>query len=238
LVGGSAEGFSHVYDDDGYSQDYDSAHTHAITRFNYTVSADNLQFIIGAAEDTFPTQPSQRDYEIHLRGIAPAVSVKVVGQSATLPFRTYSALPLTIAGKDDNDDYYTYDGSTLTVIIHIHSIPTLSSSTVLVQLSAAVNDPVFLSHSGYPGLLQRLISAKIALDNEWGTCCTVYMDDYPTLLAAAQVGDRIINNPQQTRQILQTNWSSLVNGACREINGGISNLRAALRLQLSAQLCS
>ncbi|CAF5130130.1 unnamed protein product, partial [Rotaria sp. Silwood1] len=115
LIGGSSKGKGYVYDDDGSTMAYqDSSHsTSAITYFYYTVSVNTLQFTISAASGYFPTFPTSRTYEIHLRGIFPATNVRI--NNINISFEPFNEL---INGQNSITNSYTYDGSTLSIIIY------------------------------------------------------------------------------------------------------------------------
>ena len=237
-IGDAHSGTGLLYDDAGDSQDYlmpAGSHSFAFTEFSYRINGSRLAFHISAANDSFPTLPASRTWEIHLRGIVPAETVSANGRR--LPFMSFDSLPISFAkGATQQDDYWTYDGNTLSVIVYLNRpISVHNATTVLLSLNAS---STLQSPDGYIAVLQRWIAAKIELDNEWGSDHTVFMDDYPTLLRLAQMGDVVTNNSTQVQQLIGSQqWGELVDAACREINGGISNLRPSLMVLLDAQLC-
>ncbi|CAF1060534.1 unnamed protein product [Adineta steineri] len=234
LIGGSPKGRGHVYDDDGTTIAYkDSTNiTTAVTRFDYTVSGNTLQFNIAAAIGSFPKFPSSRSYEIQLRGVFPATSVSI--NNTFLPFEPFNEL---INGQDGTTNGYTYDGSTLSIIIYIRQpVSTSQTLQIQVQLSDSISHPYLVQvPTSFVGLLARCQSAKARLDYEWGIK-TVYMDDYPLLLDAAATGLRITHSPSTAKDELNQFFSERMTGACDEIANKISNLDSNVRTILLAQL--
>lgn len=179
--------------------------------------------------------PSARAYEIHLRGVFPANSVKVNG--VAIPYEPFNEL---LNGLDGTADAYTYDGSTLSVIVYIRQpVSTSQSNAIEVQLSESVTHPLLVqAPAAFVGLLARCQSAKARLDYEWGVR-TVYMDDYPLLLDAAATGLRITHTPETAKDELNQFFTNRMPGACDEVANKITNLDPKVRSVLLAQLqCS
>ncbi|CAF4769481.1 unnamed protein product, partial [Rotaria sp. Silwood2] len=142
LIGGSLKGRGYVYDDDGSTIAYqDPSHsTSAITHFYYTVSVNTLQFTISAASGSFSTFPTSRTYEIQLRGIFPATNVLI--NNVNISFESFNEL---INSQDDIKNGYTYDGSTLSIIIYIRQAVSTSESVVIeVELSESISNPLLV----------------------------------------------------------------------------------------------
>ncbi|CAM2719738.1 unnamed protein product [Rotaria socialis] len=234
LVGGSSKGRGYVYDDDGTTIAYqDSTHaTNAVTRFDYNITGDTLQFTVSAATSSFSTFPTARTYEIQLRGIFPATNVLV--NNVPIPMEPFNEL---INGQDGTTNGYTYDGSTLSIVIYIRqSMSTSQSFQIQIQLSESISHPLLSQvPTAFVGLLARCQSAKAQLDYEWGVK-TVYMDDYPLLLDAAATGLRITHSPTTATDELNAFFQVRMPGACNEIANKITNLDPALQGVLLAQL--
>lgn len=187
---------------------------------------------VSAATSNFSTLPSARTYEIQLRGILPATGVTVNG--ASIAYEPFNEL---INGQDGTTNGYTYDGSSLAIIIYIRQpFSTSQQLQIQVQLSENVTHPLLLqAPTSFIALLARCKSAKAQLDYQWGVR-TVYMDDYPLLLDAAATGLRITHNPSSAKDEINTFFNQRIPGACDEVANKISNLDPNLRSQLLAQL--
>ncbi len=142
-----------------------------------------------------------------------------------------------INGQDGTTNGYTYDGSTLSIIIYIRQpISTSQSIQIQVQLSESISHQLLIqTPAPFVGLLARCQSAKALLDYQWGVR-TVFMDDYPLLLDAAATGLRITHSPLNTTNELNTFFSQRLPSACDEIANKITNLDLNLRNVLLAQL--
>ena len=117
-VGGATAGWGQVYDDAGEGTTYQQPHSFAYTNFSYTVSGsgrDHLELVIGPADDTFDGQPQTRSYEVWLTGVLPATAVKVGDKE--LQYSPYLGLSPAYAGETAAGDGYSYDGTTLSVVM-------------------------------------------------------------------------------------------------------------------------
>ena len=117
-VGGSLTGFGQVYDDAGEGEMYQRPHGFAHTNFSYTVSGsarDHVELLIGPASNTFDGQPMSRSYEVWLTGVLPAKAVKVGDRQ--LNYTQYLGLTAAWAGEPSAGDGYSYDGTTLSVVV-------------------------------------------------------------------------------------------------------------------------
>ena len=109
-----------MYDDTGEGDAYQQPHSFAYTNFSYTVSGSarsHVELIIGPASDVFDGQPTARSYEVWLTGVLPATAVKV-GDRA-LKYTQYLGLSpaFAYAGEALLSDGFTYDGTTLSVVV-------------------------------------------------------------------------------------------------------------------------
>lgn len=232
LIGGSSRGAGHVYEDDGISNAYQqtSPLTTALTRFDYTVTDDNLlYFNVSAAVGSFPTFPSTRSYEIQLRGIFPAT--KVLINNVAVPFEPFHEF-----SKETNNSY-TYDGSTLSVIVYVRqAVSTARPLQVQMQLLDRIAHPLLVeAPTSFVGLLARCQSAKARLDDEFSTR-RVYYEDYPSLLAAAATGLRITHSPLTVRDELRTFFNRSMPNACKQLASKAANIDPIVQTRLLAQL--
>ncbi len=154
--------------------------------------------------------------------------------NVSIPVEPFNEL---INGQDGTTNGYTYDGSSLAVIIYIRQpVSTSQSLQIQVQLSQNVSNPLLLqSSTSFIGLLARCRSAKAQLDYQWGVK-TVYMDDYPLLLDAAATGLRITHLPSNATNEFNAFFTQRIPGACDEVANKITNLDPNLRSVLLAQL--
>ena len=193
---------------------------------------ENFCLEISAASGSFSTFPKFRSYEIQLRGIFPAT--KVFLNNISIPFESFNEL---INIHDGTINGYTYDGSSLSIIIYIRqSLSTSQSIQIQVQLFESITHPLLIqSPISFIKLLARCQSAKILLDYQWGIQ-TVYMDDYPLLLDAAATGLRITHSPINATNELTIFFTQRIPGACNELSNKITNLNLNIRNILLAKL--
>lgn len=169
---------------------------------------------------------------MHRQAFRPATSVRV--NDVDIPFEPFNEL---INGQDGTANGYTYDGSSLAIVIYIRQ-PASTSQTlqIQVQLSQSVSHPLLVqSTTSFIGLLARCQSAKAQLDYQWGVR-TVYMDDYPLLLDAAATGLRITHSPANATSEVDAFFNVRIPSACDEVANKITNLDPNLRSVLLAQL--
>ncbi len=142
-----------------------------------------------------------------------------------------------INGQDGTTNGYTYDGSSLAVVIYIRQpFSTSQPLQIQVQLSENISHPLLLqAPTSFIGLLARCRTAKALLDYQWGIK-TVYMDDYPLLLDAVATGLRITHSPSTAQDEINAFFNQRIPGACDEVANKISNLDPNLRSVLLAQL--
>ena len=71
---------------------YERPHSFSYTNFSYTISGsgrDQVELLIGPADDEFEGQPSARSYEVWLTFVLPATAVKVGdAELSYTPYRT------------------------------------------------------------------------------------------------------------------------------------------------------
>jgi hypothetical protein len=187
---------------------------------------------VTAATGSFSTFPTARSYEIQLRGVFPATNVLV--NSVSIPVEPFNEL---INGQDGTTNGYTYDGSSLAIIIYIRQpVSTSQPLQIQVQLSENISHPLLRqAPTSFISLLARCQSAKAQLDYQWGVK-TVFMDDYPLLLDAAATGLRITHSPSNATAEINAFFSQRLPGACDEVANKITNLDLNLRNILLAQL--
>ncbi|CAF4250678.1 unnamed protein product, partial [Rotaria sordida] len=132
---------------------------------------------------------------------------------------------------------YTYDGSTLSIIIYIRqAVSTSELVEIEVELSGSISNPLLVrTPISFISLLNRCQSAKARLDYEWGIR-TVYMDDYPLLLDAAATGLRITHRPSTAKRELNAFYNKRMPGACNELATKIDNIDPNIRNILLVQL--
>lgn len=152
----------------------------------------------------------------------------------SLPFEPFNEL---INGQGATINGYTYDGSSLAIIIYLRQpVATTQSLQIQIQLSENVAHPLLLqAPTSFIRLLARCQSAKAQLDYQWGVK-TVFMDDYPLLLDAAATGLRITHSPANATNEINTFFRQRMPGACDEVANKITNLDPNLRNVLFAQL--
>ncbi len=142
-----------------------------------------------------------------------------------------------INGQDKTTNGYTYDGSTLSVIIYIRQpLSTSQSIQIQVQLSDSITHTLLVQTPiSFVGLLARCQSAKALLDNQGGAR-SVYMDDYPLLLDTAATGLRITHSPSTVKNEMNAFFNQRIPGACDEVAHKITNLDRKVRSFILAQL--
>ena len=121
-VGGALSGSGQVYDDAGVDSAYEQARGSAYTDFSYTVtgsSHSHVELVISPASDAFEGQPAARSYEVYLTGVLPATAVQV-GEKE-LNHTQYIGLSPAYAGEAPDGDGYSYDGTTLSVVVSVHA---------------------------------------------------------------------------------------------------------------------
>ena len=152
----------------------------------------------------------------------------------SIPVEPFNEL---INGQDSTNNGYTYDGSSLAIIIYLRQpMSTSQSIQIDVQLSNNITHPLLVqTPASFVGLLARCQSAKATLDYQWGVR-TVFMDDYPLLLDAAATGLRITHSPSNATNELTAFYNERMPGACDEVANKITNLDPKIRSVLLAQL--
>ncbi|KAL5486960.1 hypothetical protein EMCRGX_G019505 [Ephydatia muelleri] len=190
FIANADSGSSYLYEDDGVTVGYTGG-SFSNTTVTFTINRDInvLDIIIGPTVGEFLGMPSTRSYQVNIPNFWPADTVYVNGRS--LPY-----MPLETSFASYSQDCWTYDGSSLSLIIIM-----LSKYSVIYAVNITVSyksfeafDPYWFT--GYSGKLKRFIDAKDTLDDQWGLFTTVYQEDYFALLNATEVGMRITYDPQ------------------------------------------
>ena len=198
---------------------------------------DMLDFTIRAAEGAgFAGFPTHRTYVICLKGILPATSVSIDGTDAKRIIFNDLQETAGVPTPGPPRNTFTYEGGSLTVMIYIN-VPTSTSADchIQVQLSGSVFARELTLASGWEGRINRFIAAKATLDNQWGTSNTVFQDDYPSLLYAAEGGEFLTYQPWNAATGIQQ-FSTQAKRACQELTN-ITNLLPSVQTMLSQQLC-
>jgi len=205
---GDSQRKSRLYEDDGKSNSYLNDE-YAWTEFVYMLPAqDSIIFVISPSEGSYNGFPLYRSYQLVFKGIYPAVDNGVSVNGVSIPYSPFALTPTY--------DSWTYDGSSLSLIINLNSnYSVLSPISISLSLIGNIDDP--LLSQGFEGLMNRLEAAKELLDDQWGTIYTVYQDDYKALLLATENGMRVTNNITNIIQELQ-NLSSLIQLTISEVS--------------------
>lgn len=169
-----------LYEDNGHSVDYKHG-VCAWTPLSARRHANELEVTVSPVRGSYPGMLRHRGYELRLPGDWPPSSVTVNGRS------------ISFAGKIANTGW-TYDGNTLTTVIHVPdtsvaagvSIKVTRSST-LVARDADLN--------GFAGKMIRLRAAYDAINEATGR-----VPD--PMIEATQTGDRLSYAPQSAAQEL------------------------------------
>lgn len=182
----SSSGGGMLYEDDGKTTDYQMDKHGVLTKFTYMATGDSLSLDVSAASGmTFDGFPEKRSYQIQFLGSWPASHVTVNGQS--IPYAAFES-----AASYYSSDSWTYDGSSLSLFVHIVS-PQPTNTPVQIRVTTMFPQQSPLLTSGYPRMMLRMVKAKQLLDNQWDAD-KVYQEDYEALLDGAETGQRITDN--------------------------------------------
>jgi len=216
-----------LYDDDGSSQNYDSAFTW--TNFSYSLSGDFSTITIGipAIQGSYPGMPTSRYYDLKFMYTWPASTVSVNGNQ--LQYTTFTA---DGAGFLDNTPEWQYDATTLTLHAYTGALSVTQDNTIMVQLVAPLNDSLLLS--GIVGSWSRLEYVKTTLDDFFGT---VFMEQYESLVVATDIQQQITSNILNTQDLL-VSFNGIYNIGLMQVEELSSYLPAANITQLVQQLTS
>jgi len=236
VIGSSTAGSGRLYDDAGDDQTYvDDAYTWTLARYSVRGSNnDEIAFTIRAAEgNSFAGFPETRKHQICIKGVLPATSVKINGQAAEM--RLFNDLRMSGRALPQSNSY-SYDGASLTLNIYIDvPVSTSKDTQVDIQLIDSVTSPVLADANGWEGRVSRFAAAKATLDDQWGTDNTVYQDDYPNLLFAAEAGEFLTYEPQNAVNGIKA-FAQYAELACHELTN-ITNLLPSVQTLLVSQLC-
>ncbi|XP_065915296.1 alpha-xylosidase BoGH31A-like isoform X1 [Dysidea avara] len=217
-----------LYEDDGHTTKYQATPPEYATQsFSMkTIDQYTLQIAVGAYDGyTFDGRPESRGYEVHIFGCWPAKHIQV-DQDTNINYTPWTKLTAGI-----NEDYWTYDGSTRTLIIGLSKRPTNAQFMIEVQVTAALSSD--LLRSNYVGQLSRVRLVKQTLDDQWGRG-TVYQENYFDLLNAAEVGMKITYSPEIAEDLLK-NFTTLYNNGMSQVKR-LWDLHADVKAKIIAQL--
>ncbi|KAL0476508.1 hypothetical protein AKO1_004581 [Acrasis kona] len=231
ILGSSKQGSGMLYDDHGDEANYYDQNTFAWTKASYSISGDgkNVEFVISKMMGSFSNMPTHRQYEVHLKSVLPATSVRVNGQVVSAELYN-DLVPIT---NDKNS--FAYDGSTLSVVIKIGVAQSVRSD-VKIQIEFANEISQISTMNGFVGKLKRFIKAKNMLDDQWGTRTSVFQDDYPNLLYAAGMGEKLSGVKADDAARTLSEFEKYAKIACDELKN-ITNISPSLQSKLNAQLC-
>ncbi|XP_003386286.1 PREDICTED: uncharacterized protein LOC100640325 [Amphimedon queenslandica] len=237
FIGDAADGVGSLYEDDGVTEGYINNNSSSCNfSYKHDTSKEELTVSIGQFVGTYDGSPSKRSYQIVIPNFWPAEEVQLNSNSL-------SYCPLRGSFDEYTSDCWTYDGSTLSLIVIIVT-PQATSDAVNVQVAYTqfnVFDPYNININingesksvGFTGMVRRLRSLKELLDNQWGLATQVYQEDYRSLIDASEAGIRITYSP--------TDIGSLINGFRDNIEDTYNSvtdlkLNSTLRAILEAQL--
>lgn len=192
-------------------------------------SGGKVAFNIMPVKGSFKGMPKKRSYKIEFLGALPAVAVTVNGQRI-------KEIEFPDTAQASQDDGFSYSGATLSLIVHLNAPRDVSSQTQIeVEFIAtpASFDASSLVSKGFIGKFARLHAVKVLLDNQWHTD-TVFMSDYPHLLAASEVDRTISYNPSNIVKALE-GFDELFQTGAKEL-AGLAELHADIRTQALAYL--
>lgn len=261
VVPGAPKHFYELHEDDGLSKEY-LAGARASTLFEFTSScassrheqvfqfgATNLAaaaaggstkaahycgsgtvaFTVMPVKGSYKGMPTHRSYAIEFLGALPAASVTVNGQG----IKQIEFPDTALATQDDG---FSYSGATLSLVVHLNTLRDVTSQIdIVVQFIATPPhfDAASLVSNGLVGKFARLHAVKVLLDNQWHTD-TVFMSDYPHLLAAAEVDRKIAYDPSNIVATL-AGFDDLFQTGVKEV-AALAELHSDVRTQALAFL--
>lgn len=257
VVPGAPKHFYELHEDDGLTKEYLSGHKSS-TLFDFSSScgakrhesvfrfdAKNLlqvssstfsycsggqaEFNIMPVKGSFASMPTERSYKIEFLSALPAASVTVNGQGIN-----FIEFPDT--AQRGQEDGFSYSGKTLSLIVHLNAPRDVTKPVkVVVQFitTPSTFNPATLLSEGFVGKFARLHAVKVLLDNQWAKD-TVYMSDYPQLLAATEVDRKISYNPSALASLL-TGFDELLAAGVKEV-AALTDLHPEVRTQALAFL--
>jgi alpha-glucosidase len=178
---GAESGTTRVYDDEGNTPGYTGS-AFAWTTVRHSRVTDGSERVeVLPVEGRYPGMRISRAYEIRLPLTLPPDAVSINGAA----LRAASA---PVAGG------WHYDGTTLTTVIEVPSMPVDRHVEVLVKFPAVSRTLV----DGVPGRLARLRSAMNILNTTWPNGWSPDL-----LIDASQAGRRMTLRPSTARQELE-----------------------------------
>lgn len=221
-----------LYEDDGLSKEYLAGQT-ASTSFEFRSSnctassyGGSDTFIIHAVNGSYGSMPQRRSYKVEFRGTLPAKSVTFNG-------KYLRELQLS----DDvevSEDGFTYAPETLSVVVWLVTPVSVTVNVAIsIEYITTIIDKSKLVTEGIVGKISRLHAVKDLLDSQWGVD-TVFMSDYPSVLKAAEMDERLLYDPSNfTRELLGFNM--VFDAAIRELKA-LPKLKDSVRAQALAYL--
>ncbi|TYZ59127.1 hypothetical protein PybrP1_000052 [[Pythium] brassicae (nom. inval.)] len=192
-------------------------------------SGGTVTFNVMPVKGAFKGMPAKRAYKIEFLGALPAASVTVNGQRI-------KAIEFPDTAQVGASDGFSYAGATLSLTVHLNA-PRDVAAPVQVQVAFITTPASFdassLVSKGFVGKFSRLHDVKVLLDNQWHTD-TVFMSDYPHLLAAAEVDRAISYDPSAIATALE-GFDELFQAGAKEL-AGLAELHADVRAQALAYL--
>lgn len=154
--------------------------------------------------------PSTRTYRVKFLGVWPATSVMLNGASVSYEASSGTVLADTNF-KLHAGNSWTYEGTTLSLIVDIQtSQKTTSSTTLKIAFSQSLQSSYL--QADYKRSLNVLQQCKDMLDEQWPV---YYPDDYDSLLVGSQVGVNMTTTSVYTDlPRLKTLYSQVKRGFC------------------------
>ena len=178
---GAESGTTRVYDDEGNTPGYTGSAFAWTTARHSRLADGTVRVEVLPVEGRYPGMRSSRAYEIRL--------------PLTLPPEAVSANGADLRGASaPGAGSWRYDGTTLTTVIEVPSMPVDRRVEVLVKFPDVSKTLV----DGVPGRLARLRSAMDILNTSWPNGWSPDI-----LIDAAQAGRRMTLHPATARQELE-----------------------------------
>ena len=193
------EGETELYEDENNTDDYLEGQF-VRTRIRQSMRDDNtLTIRIEPAEGGYNGMPTERSYQIRVRGILPPQAVFCNGEEVFYRFP-----------KDSNTPHWNYEGNQITAVIELGQLPVRERIEVTLQLQPVENPDLL---DGVPGKISRLKKVMHLL-NKNATKTKDWSPEF--LIAAAQAGNRMTLRPETALDELQ-NLEDIVPRVIQEI---------------------
>lgn len=215
LADGQSSSYT-LYEDGSDSESYKHS-VFALTPISAAQHGDTLAVDIAPAQGAYPSMLITRGYELRLPADWPPESVIVDGQA------------LAFQPSDAITPGWSYDGNTLSTIVHIpsHSV----SEAVHIELLRATGSMAARAQlDGFAGAIVRLHSAYDILNQQWSF---VWSPD--PLIEAWQTGDRLSYRPETARDEL-SHFAQRYNSAQASVQQLLEPIENLPDDQLSRQL--